>query len=375
MKFVISTEELFGRLQAISKVISSKNSLPILNNFLFEIEDNRLSITASDLETTIVTSLSLSHVEGEGKICIPSRILLDTLKEFSEQPLTFEIDSESFAISINTENGKYSIMGQNAEDFPLMPRIGSNNKSLVTTASLFLQGISKTSFATADDEMRPVMMGIFVDITPNDVTFVASDSHKLVRYRRSDINKADLGSFILAKKPAALLKTILAKEEDKNISVLYDEKHALFQLSEYKLVCQLIAGTYPNYSSVIPQNNPFKMIIDRVEFYNALRRVSVYASQASNLVKLSLSNNQLIVSAQNLDFSISAYERLNCQYDGDDMEIGFKSVFLIEILSNLSCTNVALELSDPSRAGIIVPVDKEIEGEDVLMLIMPLMLG
>ncbi|HOK98107.1 MAG TPA: DNA polymerase III subunit beta [Bacteroidales bacterium] len=374
MKFVASSTELFGRLQVISKVISPKNSLPILDNFLFDLDDNKLSITASDIETTIVTSLTLSHVEDGGKIAIPAKILLDTLKEFPEQPLTFEIDTENFAINIFTENGKYSIMGQNPEDFPMLPRISGDSKSITSSASLFLQGISKTSFATADDEMRPVMMGIFVDITSNDVTFVASDSHKLVRYRRSDIKEADEGSFILAKKPAALLKTILAKEES-DITVTYDDKYALFQLPEYRMVCRLIEGMYPNYASVIPQNNPYKMIIDRLELYNALRRVSVYANQASNLVKLSLSNNQLIVSAQDLDFSISAYERLNCQYDGDDMEIGFKSTFLVEILSNLSCTNVALELSDPSRAGLVIPVDKEIEGEDVLMLIMPLLLG
>ncbi len=374
MKFVAYSTELFGRLQVISKVISPKNSLPILDNFLFDLDDNKLSITASDIETTIVTSLMLSHVEDGGKIAIPAKILLDTLKEFPEQPLTFEIDTENFAINIFTENGKYSIMGQNPEDFPMLPRISGDSKSITSSASLFLQGISKTSFATADDEMRPVMMGIFVDITSNDVTFVASDSHKLVRYRRSDIKEADEGSFILAKKPAALLKTILAKEEN-NITVTYDDKYALFQLPEYRMVCRLIEGMYPNYASVIPQNNPYKMIIDRLEFYNALRRVSVYANQASNLVKLSLSNNQLIVSAQDLDFSISAYERLNCQYDGDEMEIGFKSTFLGEILSNLSCTNVALELSDPSRAGLVIPVDKEIEGEDVLMLIMPLLLG
>ncbi|HOK51301.1 MAG TPA: DNA polymerase III subunit beta, partial [Bacteroidales bacterium] len=210
MKFVASSTELFGRLQVISKVISPKNSLPILDNFLFDLDDNKLSITASDIETTIVTSLTLSHVEDGGKIAIPAKILLDTLKEFPEQPLTFEIDTENFAINIFTENGKYSIMGQNPEDFPMLPRISGDSKSITSSASLFLQGISKTSFATADDEMRPVMMGIFVDITSNDVTFVASDSHKLVRYRRSDIKEADEGSFILAKKPAALLKTILA---------------------------------------------------------------------------------------------------------------------------------------------------------------------
>jgi DNA polymerase-3 subunit beta len=374
MKFVASSTELFGRLQVISKVISPKKSLPSLDNFLFDLDDNKLSITASDIESTIVTSLSLSHVEDEGKIAVPAKILLDTLKEFPEQPLTFEIDTDTFAINIFTENGKYSIMGQNPEDFPLLPRIGSDSRSITCNASIFLQGISKTSFATADDEMRPVMMGIFVDITSGDITFVASDSHKLVRYRRSDIKEADEGSFILAKKPAALLKTILAKE-DSDILVTYDDKYALFQLPDYRMVCRLIEGVYPNYASVIPQNNPYKMIIDRVEFYNALRRVSVYANQASNLVKLSLSNNQLIISAQDLDFSISAYERLHCQFDGDDMEIGFKSAFLAEILSNLSCTNVALELSDPSRAGLVIPVDKEIEGEDVLMLIMPLLLA
>jgi DNA polymerase-3 subunit beta len=375
MKFVISSTELFGRLLAISKVISTKNSLPILDNFLFNLEDNKLSITASDIETTIVTSLTLSNVEDEGQIAIPSRILLETLKEFPEQPLTFDINSENFSVTINTESGKYSIMGQNPEDFPLIPRIESSNKSALMSASILMNGISKTSFATDEDEMRPIMNGIFMDITPDDITFVASDGHKLVKYQRKDIKEAETGSIILSKKPALLLKSILGKDEQVDVVLTYDEKHALFQLPEYRMVCRLIEGVYPSYNSVIPLNNPYKLIVDRVELYNSLKRVSVYSNQASNLVKLSLSSNQLLVSAQDLDFSISAYERLSCQYDGEDMEIGFKSSFLIEILSNLSCNNVAISLSDPSRAGIITPVDRENEAEDVLMLIMPLMLA
>jgi DNA polymerase-3 subunit beta len=374
MKFVISSTELLGHLQAISRVISSKNTLPILDNFLFNIDSKLLTITASDLESTLVTTMQLENVDQDGIIAIPAKLILDTLKEFPEQPLTFDINNDTRAIVISSQNGKFTVMGQNGEDFPQLPSIKDKKSSVKANALLLLNGINKTLFATADDELRPVMNGIFFEISSTDITFVASDAHKLVRYKRSDIESAQDGSFILPKKPASLLKNILSKENG-SVLVEFDEKNAYFQLANYKLVCRLVEGAYPSYNSVIPTKNPNKLIIDRLEFYNTLKRVSVFANQASNLVKLQISGNQMVISAQDIDFSISAYERLNCQYDGDEMEIGFKSAFLAEILSNLASTDVALELSDPTRAGIIVPVDKEIEAEDVLMLLMPMMVN
>jgi len=375
MKFVISSTELLSHLQAISRVISSKNTLPILDNFLFNLEEKKLTITASDLESTLITILSLENVSEEGIIAIPAKLLLDTLKEFPEQPLTFEVNKETRAIVISSQNGKFTVIGQNGEDFPQLPAIKDEKKNVLKlNANVLLSGINKTLFATADDELRPVMNGIFIEISSKDVTYVASDAHKLVRYKRSDIESDIDGSFILPKKPASLLKNILQKE-DGSVLVEFDEKNAYFQLSDYRMVCRLVEGNYPSYNSVIPTNNPNKLIIDRVEFNNTLKRVSVFANQASNLVKLQLSGNQLVISAQDLDFSISAYERLNCQFEGDDMEIGFKSSFLIEILSNLNSTDIALEMSDPSRAGIIIPVDKESGSEDVLMLLMPMMIN
>jgi DNA polymerase-3 subunit beta len=375
MKFVVSSTDLLSHLQAISRVISSKNTLPILDNFLFDLDKNQLTITASDLESTLVTIMKLENTSESGSIAIPAKLLLDTLKEFPEQPLSFDINTESKAIVISSQNGKFSIMGQNAGDFPTIPSIKDDKKiALQTNGSLLLSGINKTLFATADDEMRPIMNGIFIEISPKNISFVASDAHKLVRYKRNDIEGDVSGSFILPKKPASLLKNILPKEEG-NVLLEFDEKNAYFQLTKYRMVCRLVEGNYPSYNSVIPTNNPNKLIIDRVEFFNTLKRVSVFANQASNLVKLQLSGNQIVISAQDIDFSISAYERLNCQYDGDEMEIGFKSSFLVEILSNLSSNDVAMELSDPSRAGIILPVDKEIEAEDVLMLLMPMMVN
>lgn len=375
MKFVISSTELLGHLQAISRVISNKNTLPILDNFLFQLSDNELKITASDLETTLITTISLENVTDEGSIAIPARILTDTLKEFPDQPLTFDINSETFGVVITTENGKYNIVGQNGEDFPQLPVIKDDQKtSIQLGAEVLLTGISKTLFATADDELRPVMNGIFIELYPDNMTFVASDAHKLVRYRRMDVKADNESSFILPKKPAGLLKAILPKEQNE-VMLEFDDKNAFFTLSNYKLVSRLVEGNYPSYNTVIPTNNPNKLTIDRLELYNALKRVALFSNQASNLVKLDLKGNQLNVSAQDIDFSISANERLNCQYEGDDMEIGFKSSFLIEILSNIASSDVLVELSDPSRAGILFPAEKENDDEDVLMLLMPMMIN
>lgn len=375
MKFVVSSTELLNHLQAVSRVISSKNTLPILDNFLFKLEDSELEITASDLETTLVTKMNLQNASETGSIAVPARILTDTLKEFPEIPLTFEINLTNLSIVINSENGKFTIVGQNAGDFPQMPVVKPDKKSSVEISpEIMLNGISKTLFATADDELRPVMNGIFIELSTDDMTFVSSDAHKLVRYKRTDGKAEENSSFILPKKPAGLLKNVLPKEEN-NVIMEFDDKNVFFTMTEYKLVCRLVEGNYPSYNSVIPINNPNKLTIDRVEFLNTLRRVSVYSNQASNLVKLHLTGNQITVSAQDLDFSISAYERLNCQYEGEEMEIGFKSTFLLEILSNLSSNDVLMELSDPTRAGILLPAEVENESEDILMLLMPMMIN
>jgi DNA polymerase-3 subunit beta len=375
MKFVVSSTELLSHLASISKVINSKNTLPILDNYLFLLEDNRLTVTASDLESTLITSLELENTSGIGLIAVPAKIMNETLKEFPEQPLTFQMDPETFAIDIFSQNGKFSIVGQNGDDFPQQPLLNDGLASTINVNhSVLLSGINKTLFATADDELRPVMNGIFIELSEEDMKFVASDAHKLVRYKRFDAKAEKAASFILPKKPAALLKSLLPKE-DFDVKLEFDDKNAFFTLSNYKLICRLVEGNYPSYNSVIPQNNPNKLIIDRVEFYNTVRRVSVFSNQASNLVRLKLTENQLVVSAQDIDFSISAVERLSCQYEGDDMEIGFKSTFLQEILSNLSATDVKVELSDPTRAGLLLPAENEHEEENVLMLLMPMMIN
>jgi DNA polymerase III subunit beta len=375
MKFVVSSTELLGHLQAISRVISSKNTLPILDNFLFDLKGNDLEITASDLESTLITKLRLENTDGDGSVAIPARILLDTLKEFPEQPLTFDINTSTLSVVINSENGRFNVVGQHGVDFPVLPVIRSEKKvSFLIGAPVLLSGINRTLFATADDELRPVMGGIFVEAGTDGLTFVASDAHKLVRYKRSDAKADENASFILPKKPASLLKNILPREEG-SVQVEFDDKNAFFTLSDYKVVCRLVEGNYPNYNSVIPKNNPRKVSVDRVEFYNSLKRVSVFSNQASNLVKLQFTGNQMMISAQDIDFSISAYERVKCRYEGEEMEIGFKSVFLLEILANLSSQDVHIELADPTRAGLFLPADNDNSDEDLLMLLMPMMIN
>jgi DNA polymerase-3 subunit beta len=375
MKFVVSSTDLLSHLSAISKVISSKSTMPILDNFLFQLTETELTITASDLESTLITSMELDNTEGEGIIAVPAKLLIDTLKEFPEQPLTFQVDDENFGIEIFSENGKFSIVGQSGEDFPELPDVNEEAATSVNVSHRVLQkGIEKTLFATADDELRPVMNGIFVELSPENMGFVASDAHKLVRYRRTDATSEFESSFILPKKPASLLRGLLPKEEF-DVKLEFDDKNAIFTLTNYKLICRLVEGNYPSYNSVIPSDNPNKMVIDRLSFYNTVKRVSVFSNQASNLVKLSINDNQLVVSAQDIDFSISAVERLKCEYDGDEIEIGFKSTFLLEILSNIPATDVRVEMSDPSRAGLLLPAETEEEEEDVLMLLMPMMIN
>ena len=374
MKFVVSSTELLKHLNAISRVISSKNTLPILDNFLFRLEGKSLSVTASDLETTLITTMELDHSEDDGLVALPAKILLETLKEFPEQPLSFQLDPDTLGMSILSASGKFAIPVQNGAEFPDQPTLNAEHFTINVPHDVLLNGINKTLFATADDELRPVMNGINIEISPVEMTFVASDAHKLVRYKRTDAKSDNEASFILPKKPASLLKNLLPKE-DFDVILEFDEKNAIFQLTGFKMVCRLVEGRYPAYNSVIPVNNPNKLLIDRVEFYNTLRRVSVFANQASNLVRLKLTASELIVSAQDIDFAISAVEKIKCDFDGQEMEIGFKSTFLIEILANLASTEVKMMLSDPSRAGLLLPAEQEFEHEDVLMLLMPMMIN
>ena len=376
MKFVVSSIDLLNHLQSASRVISPKNTLPILDNFLFKLTGNKLEITASDLETTLITTVELENISDEGSIAIPARLLTDSLKEFPDQPLAFNINTDTFGIVISSENGQFSVVGQNGNDFPQLPQIKQEKTiSFDIAAETLANGINSTLFATADDELRPVMNGVFFELTDNDLTFVASDAHKLVRYKRTDVKADDTGaSFILPKKPASVLKSILAREHD-HLHVEFDDKNAFFTFSDYKLVCRLVEGNYPSYNSVIPTQNTNKLIIDRSRFLNTIKRVSVFSNQASNLVRLKIKGNKLTVSAQDIDFSTSAYEDLTCQYNGDDIEIGFKSTFLIEILNNLPSQDISIELSDASRAGLFLPFQKSDENEDILMLLMPMMIG
>ena len=373
MKFTVSSTELLSHLQAISRVINSKNSLQILDNFLLSLQGNTLTMTASDIETTMITSMEVQDVEGSGTVAVANKLILDTLREFSELPLTFHIDDTTLAMVITSANGTYNFIGQSGDMYPQLPQLGDNVQHLTLSVPNLLSGISKTFFCMADDELRPVMNGIYFDITTEDITFVASDGHKLVRNKTFVAHGDEKAAFILPKKPATLLKNLLPKEQG-DVQIDFDDRNATFTLENYSMICRLIEGRYPNYNSVIPQDNPHKATIDRMMLISALRRVSVFSSQASSLIKLRLSENQIQISAQDIDFSTSAEETLTCQYTGSPMSIGFKSTFLIDILNNISAQEILFELADPSRAGVIVPVEQE-EKEDLLMLLMPMMLN
>ncbi|HLP05021.1 MAG TPA: DNA polymerase III subunit beta [Paludibacter sp.] len=376
MKFVVSSTELLSHLQAISRVINNKNSLPILDNFLLQLEGKTLTMTASDIETTLVTSMEVESSEGNGKVAVASRLLLDTLREFSEQPLSFNINDTNLAMVITSANGSYNFIGQNGDEYPRMPELQDESKSLALPVSTLSSGITKTLFCTADDELRPVMNGIYFDITNENLTMVATDAHKLVRYKTNYTSATlenDAANFILPKKPANMLKNILPKESGE-VEIKFDNKNAYFKLTNYTMVCRQVEGRFPNYNGVIPKSNPYKIIIDRLTLLNGLKRVSVFANQASNLVKLAFKDNQIHISAQDIDFSISAEETISCQFEGDPIKIGFKSSFLIEILGNISATDIIMELSDASRAGLILPFENE-ENEEILMLLMPMLLN
>ena len=372
MKFIVSSTGLFSHLQAISRVVNSKNSLPILDCFLMELVDGTLSITASDNETTLTTSIEVNECDGDGRFAVNSKTILEALREIPEQPLNFYVN-DTMEIVVKYQNGKYSFMAQNAEEYPQASKLGSNSVYLTVGAQIMSNGINRSLFATADDELRPVMNGIYFDITTEDVTFVASDGHKLVRNKTFQVHGDEKAAFILPKKPAMLLKNLLPKETG-DVQIGFDERNAVFTLENYTMTCRLIEGRYPNYNSVIPANNPHRATIDRAAFISALKRVSVFSSAASSLIKLRLDLNVIQISGQDIDFSTSAEETMMCQYEGVPMSIGFKSTFLIDILNNISSQEIVIELADPSRAGVIVPVEQGAE-EDILMLLMPMMLN
>jgi DNA polymerase-3 subunit beta len=373
MKFIVSSSGLLRQLQALSGVLNTSNPLPILDNFLFVIEKGTLTISASDLETTMITHLPVES-KANGKVAVQAKILLDTLKTFPEQPLTFSIDEKTHQVEISSDYGKYKLSGFDADEFPKMP-VAEDTSTLAVSAQTMLQAISKTIFATGNDELRPVMSGVFCQLSKEDITFVATDAHKLVRYKRGDAKSKNEAAFILPKKPLTLLKNILGNT-DSEIKIKYNTTNAFFEIDNTTLICRLIDGRYPNYEAVIPVDNPNKLTIDRQAFLNAIRRVGIFSSKTTHQVKLKITGSELQLNAEDVDFSNEATERLTCQYNGEDMEIGFNVRFLADMLSNLESDEVTIEMSAPNRAGIITPaVEGRKINEDILMLVMPVMLN
>jgi DNA polymerase-3 subunit beta len=372
MKFLVNSQALLKQLQILSGVLNSSNTLPILDNFLFEIADKELTISASDLETTMTTKMAIEAKE-DGIIAIPARMLLDTLKAFPEQPLTFTIDQKTFTVDIASDFGKYKLSGQNGEEFPKAPAMESSSSMSIDGDVLGL-AISRTLFAAGSDELRPVMSGLFFEIHEDHMKFVATDAHRLVRYSRTDAKGSSGASFIMPKKPLNLLKNIVAEAENA-VQLEYTDSNALFTFDNISLLCRLIEGKFPNYEAVIPDNNPNKLTIGRTDLLQSIKRVSIFANKTTHQVRLKITGSELAVSAEDLDFANEANERLTCSYEGEDMEIGFNSRFLTDMLSNVAADNIVLELSAPNRAGIITPADNGDDDEDILMLVMPVMLN
>ena len=373
MNFKISSTTICNRLQTLNKVINSKNSLSILDSILFELQDNILKMTASDGDITLVSSLEVNAAEGSGKFALNATQIINGLKEISDQPVKITINDQDFKVIIKYQNGKCEFNGQSGEDYPIMKGVSEGAQTVKIENNALFNGINKSLFATADDELRPVMNGVFFDIMPDNITFVASDGHKLVRNRNYAVHGEQATSFILPKKPAKTLKDILVKD-DSEVIIKLDENIAEISVENYVLSCRLIEGRYPNYNSVIPKDNPFKIRIDRQAMIGALRRVLVFASQSTNLIKIRITNNALMVSSQDNEFATNAEESITCEYEGNPMNIGFKGPFLVDILNSISSQEVIFELADPSRAGVIVPAEQE-ENEDLLMLLMPMMLN
>jgi len=352
-------------------VINSSNTLPILDNFLFVLEQSKLTVSASDLETTMSSVLTVDS-ESDGVIAVPARLLLDTLKTFPEQPLTFVVEDNN-TVEISSNHGKYALAYADGNEFPKAVEL-TNPSTTTIMGDILATAISKTIFAAGNDDLRPVMSGVFFQFSPENLTFVSTDAHKLVKYTRSDINASEAAEFIMPKKPLNLLKGILAGSES-DVTIEYNESNAKFSFDETELICRLIDGKYPNYEAVIPKENPNRLSISRGQFLSSVRRVSIFSNKTTHQIRLKVAGAELNISAEDVDYSNKAEERLNCSYQGDDMQIGFNSRFLVEMLNNLSSDDVSLEMSLPNRAGILTPSDGLDEGEQVTMLVMPVMLN
>ncbi len=373
MKFILSSHVLLKSLQAVSGVLSSNNTLPILDDFLFEVGENSLKITASDLETTMSITTELTMSEEPGIVAVPARLLLDTLKTLPDIPVTFNVNTDNFAIEILAGEGKYKMSGHNGQEFPETPSIEQGNSLTINSITL-AEAISKTVFATGNDELRPVMSGVLLELTDERVSFVATDAHKLVRYSRLDVKSDVTTSIILPTKPLNQLKNILT-QNDTEVKIEYTEKNAFFSFGNIHLICKLISGKYPNYTAVIPTENPNKLHIERLPLLTAIKRVSIFANQSTNQIRFNITGKQLELSAEDIDYSNEAHERLNCNFEGEDMEIGFNSKFLQEMLNNTDAEEIIIEMSQANRAGLIIPVEDGNKDEDILMLIMPVILN
>ena len=371
MKFIVSSTYLLKQLQVLGGVINSSNTLPILDNFLFELDNNQLTVSASDLETTMASTLDVES-DSKGSVAIPARLLLDTLKTFPEQPLTFVVEDNN-TVEISSNHGKYALAYADGNEFPKAVALEDPSKTIIT-GDVLATAISKTIFAAGNDDLRPVMSGVFFQFSTEGLTFVATDAHKLVKYTRADIKANQVAEFIMPKKPLNLLKGILAASEN-DVTIEYNESNAKFTFENSELICRLIDGKYPNYEAVIPKENPNKLVIDRNQFLNSVRRVSIFSNKTTHQIRLKIAGAELNISAEDIDYSNKAEERLTCDYQGDDMQIGFNSRFLTEMLNNLTPDNVQLEMSMPNRAGILTPVDGLDEGEHITMLVMPVMLN
>ncbi|MDO5981242.1 DNA polymerase III subunit beta [Flavivirga spongiicola] len=371
MKFIVSSTYLLKQLQVLGGVINSSNTLPILDNFLFELDHTKLTVSASDLETTMASSLDVES-DSKGSVAIPARLLLDTLKTFPEQPLTFVVEDNNI-VEISSNHGKYALAYADGNEFPKAVALEDPSKTVVS-GDVLATAVSKTIFAAGNDDLRPVMSGVFFQFSTEGLTFVATDAHKLVKYTREDIKANQVAEFIMPKKPLNLLKGILAASED-DVTIEYNESNAKFTFENSELICRLIDGKYPNYEAVIPKENPNKLVIDRTQFLNSVRRVSIFSNKTTHQIRLKIAGAELNISAEDIDYSNKAEERLTCDYQGDDMQIGFNSRFLTEMLNNLSSDEVQLEMSMPNRAGILTPIDGLDEGEHITMLVMPVMLN
>ncbi len=377
MKFIISSLKLLKGLQSLSGVIGTNNTLPILDDFLFQLSPSELKITASDLETTMTVTMQPDMVDGSGKVTIPARIFLDIMKNFPDVPITLSVSEDTLTVELIAGDGHYKLAGHKSDEFPQIP-VMEDTSVWEVPADVLASGFEKTVFATGNDEIRPMMSGVLLQMIDGKLTFVATDAHKLVRYRRTDGDKpygAANASFIMPKKPINQLKSTLAGMADEQVKVVFNKTNASYQFGDFVLICRLIEGNYPNYQAVIPTNNPNQLVIDRQLFLSAIRRVAVFSSKATHQVRFKITGQELLLTAEDIDFYNEAKERLACSYTGDDMEIGFNSRFFQEMLANLDSQNVKLEMSAPNRAGILTPVDNENENEDILMLLMPVMLN